>query len=61
MQAVSPAELGSDRKPSSFEPKSTPFIVVDTDNRHIVSMKSQGLSQTPQEIMEKYNGCSVPP
>ena len=23
-------------------------------------MKSQGFSQTPQDIMEKYNGCSVP-
>ena len=23
-------------------------------------MKSQGFFQTPQDIMEKYNGCSVP-
>ena len=23
-------------------------------------MKSQGFSQTPQDIMEEYNGCSVP-
>ena len=24
-------------------------------------MKSQGFSQTPQDIMEEYNGCSVGP
>ena len=29
-------------------------------HRHIISMKSQGFFQTPQEIMEEYNGCSVP-
>ena len=23
-------------------------------------MKSQGFYQTPQDIMEEYNGCSVP-
>jgi hypothetical protein len=23
-------------------------------------MKSQGFSHTPQDIMEEYNGCSVP-
>ena len=23
-------------------------------------MKSQGFSQTPQDIMGEYNGCSVP-
>ena len=23
-------------------------------------MKSQGFSQTPQDIIEEYNGCSVP-
>ena len=23
-------------------------------------MESQGFSQTPQDIMEEYNGCSVP-
>ena len=33
---------------------------VDTDNRHIISTKSQGFCQTPQDIMEEYNGCSVP-
>jgi len=33
---------------------------VDTDKRHIISMKSQGFFQTPQDIMGKYNGCSVP-
>ena len=32
----------------------------DTDNRHIISMKSRGFNQTPQDIMEEYNGCSVP-
>jgi len=31
-----------------------------TDNRHIISMKSKGSVETPQDIMEKYNGCSVP-
>jgi hypothetical protein len=33
---------------------------IDTDNRHIIPVKSQGFYQPPQEIMEKYNGCSVP-
>ena len=33
---------------------------VDADNRHIIPVKSQGFSQTPQDIMEKYNGCSAP-
>jgi hypothetical protein len=33
----------------------------DTDNRHIITVKSQGFSQTPQDIMEEYNGCSAPP
>jgi len=28
--------------------------------RHIIATKSQGFTQTPQDIMEKYNGCSVP-
>ena len=28
--------------------------------RHIISTKLQGFSQTPQDIMEEYNGCSVP-
>ena len=26
-------------------------------NRHIISTKSQGFFQTPQDIMEEYNGC----
>jgi hypothetical protein len=30
------------------------------DKRHIIPTKSQGFFQTPQDIMEKYNGCSVP-
>ena len=29
-------------------------------NRHIISTKSRGFLQTPQDIMEEYNGCSVP-
>ena len=28
-------------------------------NRHIISTKSQGFLQSPQDIMEEYNGCSV--
>ena len=31
-----------------------------TDNRHIIPVNSQGFFQTPQDIMEEYNGCSVP-
>ena len=38
----------------------TTQVGAHTDNRHIISMKSQGFLQTPQDIMEKYNGCSVP-
>ena len=29
-----------------------------TDNRHIIPVNSQGFFQTPQDIMEEYNGCS---
>ena len=36
------------------------LLWVDTDNRHIISMKSRGFPQTPQDIMAEYNGCSVP-
>jgi len=32
----------------------------DTHNRQIISMKSEGSVETPQDIMEEYNGCSVP-
>ena len=32
----------------------------NTDNRHIIPVKSQGFFQTPQDIMGEYNGCSVP-
>jgi hypothetical protein len=32
----------------------------NTKKRHIISMKSRGFLQTPQEIMEEYNGYSVP-
>ena len=45
---------------SYFQENSHRLLWVDTDNRHIISMKSRGFSQTPQDIMEKYNGCSVP-
>jgi len=38
----------------------TKIIFVDLENRHIISMKSQGFSQTPQDIMDEYSGCSVP-
>ena len=38
----------------------TTQVGTHTDNRHIISMKSRGFLQTPQDIMEKYNGCSVP-
>ena len=37
----------------------TTQVGTHTDNRHIISTKSQGFFQTPQDIMEKYNGCSV--
>ena len=36
------------------------ILVVNINNRHIIFTKSQGLLQTPQDIMELYNGCSVP-
>ena len=32
----------------------------DTDSRHIISMKLEGFVETPQDIVEEYNGCSVP-
>ena len=35
-------------------------MIPNTDNREIISTKSQGFYQTPQDIMEEYNGCSVP-
>ena len=38
----------------------TTQVEADTDNRQIISLKSQGFSQTPQENIEEYNGCSVP-
>ena len=46
--------------PSNVETSSHRLLWVDTDNRYIISTKSQGFLQTPQDIMEKYNGCSVP-
>ena len=33
---------------------------LDTDKRHNISTKSQGICQTPQDIMKEYNRCSVP-
>ena len=27
--------------------------------RHIIAMKSEGYVETPQDILEVYNGCSV--
>ena len=45
---------------SYFLENSHRILWVDTDNRQIISMKSRGFPQTPQDIMEKYNGCSVP-
>ena len=36
------------------------LLWVDTHNRHIISMKSEGSVETPQNIVEEYNGCSVP-
>ena len=32
------------------------LLWVDADNRHIISTKSQGFSQTPQDIMESTMG-----
>jgi hypothetical protein len=34
-------------------------MIPNRDNREIISTKSQGFYQTPQDIMEEYNGCSV--
>jgi hypothetical protein len=31
-----------------------------TYNQHIISMKSEGSVETPTDIMEECNGCSVP-
>ena len=45
---------------SYFLENSHRLLWVDTDNRQIISMKSRGFPQTPQDIMEKYNWCSVP-
>ena len=46
--------------PQMLKTSSHRLLWVDTDNRHIISMKSHRFSQTPQDIMEEYNGCSVP-
>ena len=37
----------------------TTQVGAHTDNRHIMSTKSQRFLQTPQDIMEEYNECSV--
>ena len=34
-------------------------MIPNTDNREIISTKSQGFYQTPQDIMDEYSGCSV--
>jgi hypothetical protein len=46
--------------PQMLKTSSHRLLWVDTDNRHIISMKSRGFPQTPQDIMAEYNGCSVP-
>ena len=33
---------------------------IKLDKRHIISTKSRGFFQTPQDIMEEYNGRSAP-
>ena len=33
---------------------------IKLEKKHIISTKSQGFLQTPQDIMGEYNGCSVP-
>ena len=33
---------------------------IKLDKRHIIAMKSEGSVETPQYIVEEYNGCSVP-
>ena len=48
------------RRPLILNVISHRFLWIDTDKRHIISVKSQGFSQTPQDIMEEYNGCSAP-
>jgi len=45
---------------SYFLENSHRLLWVDTDNRHIMSTKSQGFLQISQDIMIEYNGCSVP-
>ena len=45
---------------SYFLENSHRLLWVDTDNRHIISTKSEGSVETPQDIVEEYNGCSVP-
>jgi hypothetical protein len=45
---------------SYFLENSHRLLGVGTDKRHIISMKSEGPVETPQDIMEEYNGCSVP-
>ncbi len=44
--------------PSSED--NTTQVGAHTDNRHIISTKSQGFFQIPLEIIEEYNGCLVP-
>jgi hypothetical protein len=52
--------IGYIRITSIFKEISHGLLWVDTDNRYIIPMKSLGFLQTPQDIMEEYNGRSVP-
>ena len=52
--------IGYIRITSTFKEISHGLLWVDTDNRYIIPMKSLGFLQTPQDIMEEYNGRSVP-
>ena len=48
------------RTPSIIEQNLHRLSWVDTHNLHIISTKSEGSVETPQDIVEEYNGCSVP-
>jgi len=46
--------------PQMLKTSSHRLLWVDTDTRHIISVKLQGFYHAPQDIMEEYNGCLVP-
>ena len=52
--------LDCEQNALNIQENSHRLLWADTDNRHIISMKSRGFSHTPQDIMEEYNGYSVP-